>query len=88
MIEGRIQGRRFSLDFSGDRLKADFEDQEDKKFMLEYETYGYHPDKGPGMYKLKENLESAQACIDSLIGAGLDITVTKGATEYSEVKFE
>lgn len=88
MIEGTIQGRRFSLDFSGDQLKPDFEDQEDQKFFLDFETFGYHPDKGPGFYKMKENFISAQACIDALIGMGLDITVTKGAAIYSGISFE
>ena len=81
MIEGTIDGRRFSLDFSGERLKTDFEDQEDKEFFLGFETYCYHPDAGPGVYKLKENMVSAQACIDYLIGSGLPIVLTKGIAE-------
>ena len=89
MIEGTIDGRRFSLDFSGERLKTDFEDQEDKEFLLGFSTYCYHPIEGPGVYTLKENMVSAQACIDFLIGSGLPLILTKGISEpYSEVNFE
>lgn len=89
MIEGTVEGRRFSLDFSGDRLKADFEDQEDKEFFLGFRSYCYHPEKGPGDYALKESMVAAQACIDEMIGSGINIVVIQGLSEkYSDIKFE